>query len=233
MSDQPTYSIGALACILGVSMTTLRTWEVRYPVVVPPRSPDGQRAYSKAQVRQLRFVCDQLAIGKTWSAAFRLLEDHLAGEVPLPVASVVLAGVPARILLVDPDSHAASFSEYFLHEQGHEVTVASTVDQAVAEVRSVTPALAVVDLLVSGGQGMLFCRQLRQELGIPVLAVSTKNLRADAAGVGAAGFLIKPIQSQRLASVVQHLLSPRAPTAARRRLTSDGVAADRDVCPRN
>lgn len=220
MPDQTTYSIGVLARVLGVSEMTLRKWEGRYSIVAPQRNSAGHRVYSRSQARQLQFICDQVAAGKTRGEAFRLLADHLASGVPLPVTEEILTGIPARILLVDSDPHAADFSEYFLHEQGHEVVVAGTVDRAVAEIRSAAPDLAVVDLLVSGGQGLLLCRQMRQELDIPVLAVATQNLRVDAVGVGAAGFLMKPIQSQRLVSVVQHLLSPRTLTAARRHSAS-------------
>jgi hypothetical protein len=48
MADPPVYSIGALARILGIPTATLRTWEERYDVVVPERSPGGQRLYSQS-----------------------------------------------------------------------------------------------------------------------------------------------------------------------------------------
>lgn len=209
MPDQPVYSIGLLSRILGVTEATLRQWEQRYPVVVPQRNPAGHRLYSKSQANQLQFVCDQVATGQARGTAFRLLQDHLANGVPLPAAEEILPGSPAQIVLVDPDPRAAAFCEYFLRRQGHEVATASTVHQAIAQMRGTAPDLAVIDLLVSEGQGWQLCVQVRQQLGIPVLAISTRNLRTDAVGAGAAGFLLKPIHPPRLVSVVQHLLSPR------------------------
>ena len=50
------YSIGAVARMLGVPTATLRTWEERYGVVMPDRSPGGHRLYTRDHVEQLRFV---------------------------------------------------------------------------------------------------------------------------------------------------------------------------------
>ena len=57
VSERSIYSIGALARMLGVSPTTLRSWEDRYGVVVPERSAGSQRLYSRDDLDQLRFVC--------------------------------------------------------------------------------------------------------------------------------------------------------------------------------
>lgn len=216
MPDQPTYSIGVLAQILGVSDATLRKWEDRYPVVVPHRNSAGHRLYSKSQAQQLQFVCDQVATGQARGAAFLLLQDRMAKGIPLAGAKEILPGNPARVLLVDHDPEAANISEYLLRRQRHQVAVASTLDRAIAEIQETTPDLVIIDLLVSGRHGLQMCLQLPQQLGIPVLAISTLNLRAEAIRAGAAGFLLKPIQPQRLATVVQHLLSPRSLITARR-----------------
>lgn len=209
MPDLPTYSIGTLAQILGVSESKLRKWEGRYPVVVPDRSLAGHRLYSRSQAQQLQFVCDQVAAGCAPSEAFHRLKDRTANSRPLTTTGEIQLSSRARILLVDKDPRSADLAEYFLSGEGHEVTVVSTVDLAIAELRSTAPDLVIIDLLDSGGEGLQLCLQLRRHRGIPPLAISTLNLRADAIAVGAAGFLLKPIQPQRLISVVRHLLSAR------------------------
>jgi DNA-binding transcriptional MerR regulator len=50
------YSIGAIARMTGVSVSTLRTWEDRYGLIVALRSPGGQRRYSRHQLEQLLFI---------------------------------------------------------------------------------------------------------------------------------------------------------------------------------
>ena len=61
--SRPLYSIGAVAEMLGVPAATLRTWQERYGVVQPERSPAGHRLYSRDQLEQLRFLADQIAAG--------------------------------------------------------------------------------------------------------------------------------------------------------------------------
>jgi DNA-binding transcriptional MerR regulator len=49
VTSPPVYSIGAVARMLGIPPATLRTWEERYGLPVPERSPGGHRLYSRDQ----------------------------------------------------------------------------------------------------------------------------------------------------------------------------------------
>src|SRR4029450_9707933 len=64
--------------MLGIAPATLRTWEERYGLPTPERSPGGHRLYSRDQVDQLRFVKVQLAQGMAPADAHRLLAERLA-----------------------------------------------------------------------------------------------------------------------------------------------------------
>jgi CheY-like chemotaxis protein len=205
MADSPVYSIGALARILGIPAATLRTWEDRYDVVVPERGPGGQRLYSQLQLEQLRFVGDQVSAGLSTGDAHRLLQARVVDGAPLGRAEIP-DGSGLIILLAERDPYAADFSEYFLRRAGYVVVVVTTVEQAVAETARTTPALAVIDLLISGGNGLQLCAQLRERLDVPILAISTLELRDDALEAGAAAFLRKPLQPPRLVSVIKGLL---------------------------
>jgi CheY-like chemotaxis protein len=205
MPDQSLYSIGTLARILGVPAATLRTWEERYGIVIPDRSPAGHRLYSRLQVEQLRFVSGQVAAGASAADAYRLLEERVVTGMALGNGATPPSS-GALLLLVERDPYAASFSEYFLKREGYGVVVTSTVEQALAETVRHTPDLAVIDLLVSDGQGLRLCAQLRRQLGIPVLAISTFGIQEDALRAGAGAFLLKPLQPRRLAEAVQDLL---------------------------
>ena len=68
--------------MLDLSAATIRTWETRYRLVVPARSPGGQRLYSREQVDQLRFVRDQVDEGRKPAEAHRLLAERLARSDP-------------------------------------------------------------------------------------------------------------------------------------------------------
>ncbi|MGW6281349.1 response regulator [Kribbella sp. NPDC055071] len=209
MPDHPVYSIGALVRMLGVPAATIRTWEERYGVVVPERSPGGHRLYSRLQVAQLRFVGDRLSDGMSVGDAYRLLADRLVSGVPLEAVKMP-AGGGLLILLAEQDPFAADFSDYFLRTEGYGVTVISTAEQAVAEAVRKTPDLVLIDLMISGAQGLRLCAQLRQQFDVPVLAFSTLDLRDEALEAGAAAFLKKPLEPLRLVSIVRDLLGQSA-----------------------
>ncbi|MFF0268316.1 response regulator [Kribbella sp. NPDC004536] len=209
MPDSPVYSIGALVRMLSVPAATLRTWEDRYGVVVPERSPGGQRLYSRLQVEQLRFVRDRLSDGMAASDAYRVLEGRIASGVPLEQARIP-DGDGLLVMLAEQDPFAADFSDYFLRTEGYGVTVVSTVEQALAEAVREVPDLVLIDLLISEAQGLRLCGQLKQQFDLPVLAISTLDLRDEALEAGAAVFLSKPLEPLRLVSVVRDLLGQSA-----------------------
>jgi DNA-binding transcriptional MerR regulator len=71
--------IGAVARELGVTPSTLRTWERRYHLVVPHRGSQGQRLYDSDQVVLLRRVLAQVRQGVRARAA----HDLATPEQPL------------------------------------------------------------------------------------------------------------------------------------------------------
>lgn len=206
---RPVYSIGAVSRMLGIPTATLRTWQDRYAVVVPERSEGGHRLYTRDQVEQLRFLVDQVAAGLSPADGHRLLQERLATGLSLRSPDGT-SGDRLLVLLAERDPFAGEFDEYFLRTEGYEVALVLSVEEAAAKVMESTPDLAVIDLLISGGRGLELCRQLRDDHGIQVLAVSTLEMRDRALSAGAAAFLLKPIEPLQLVSVVQDLLGRSA-----------------------
>ena len=120
---EPVYGIGAVARMLDIAPTVLRTWEERYGVVVPVRSTGDQRLYSRDQVDQLRFVQNLIGSGLHAAEAHRLLglrvEEGMTLVPPIPDSSG-----PVLILLAERDVYAAEVIEYLLRTEGYEVAVA-------------------------------------------------------------------------------------------------------------
>src|SRR5438270_11226840 len=159
MPEQGLYSIGALARMLGISPTTLRSWEDRYGVVVPERSAGSQRLYSRDQLDQLRFVCRQMGLGLSAADAHRALAERLAAGHSGFGAD---RDEPAerRILLVERDPYAADLAEYFLRTEGYDVHVARAVPAAERLISAHGIDLAIVDLMIGGGAGLRLCERL-------------------------------------------------------------------------
>jgi DNA-binding transcriptional MerR regulator len=202
------YSIGAVARMLGVPTATLRTWEERYDVVIPERSPGGHRLYSRDQVEQLRFVLRNIERGLQPADAHRLLADHLTQA---PDWSLATSESETRlvIMLAERDPYAAEFAEYFLRTEGYETIVVLEAREAEALFDERSPHLAVVDLLISGGAGPALCRNLRDR-GALVLAISPLESRDEALEYGADAFLQKPLDPLQLVSTVKDLLGDSA-----------------------
>ncbi len=55
-TSPPTYRIGAIARLTGLSSHTIRVWERRYGAVVPTRTPGGTREYSAADLAKLSLL---------------------------------------------------------------------------------------------------------------------------------------------------------------------------------
>jgi CheY-like chemotaxis protein len=205
-SSRPLYSIGAVAEMLGVPAATLRTWQERYGVVQPERSPAGHRLYSRDQLAELRFLADQVAAGLSPGDAHRLLREQLTGGV----GHAGRYGDTPLILLAERDPHAADFAEYFLRTEGYEVVVAMDTDAALAKAAEISPDLIKVDLLISGARGLELCRRLSARADTPILAICTLELTDAALDAGASAFLQRPVEPLQLVSAVKDLLRQSA-----------------------
>jgi len=196
-----TYSIGAVARMVGVPPATLRTWEERYRIVEPVRSEGGHRLYSRLDVERLRFVAGRVREGISPGDAHRMLSG-VSGIFPLPAAE---AGTQVLILLAERDPYAAEFAEFFLKTEGFEIVLALDAADAVLALGADRPQLAIIDLLISGGAGLELCRDVHAR-GIPVLALSSVATRDAALEAGASAFLQKPLEPLQLVSAVKDLL---------------------------
>ena len=209
MTSPPIYSIGAVARMLDIPPATLRTWEERYGLPTPERSPGGHRLYSRDQVDQLRFVKVQLAQGMAPADAHRLLTERLAAG-SLSFGNPEPGRTRLLILLAERDPYAADLAEYFLRTEGYEVAAALDATDATQKVEELTPSMTVIDLLISGGNGLELCRQLKQRSDTPILAISTLDSSDAALEAGADAFLQKPLDPLQLVSAVKDLLGASA-----------------------
>jgi CheY-like chemotaxis protein len=204
MADPPIYSIGAVASMIHVPAATLRTWEDRYAVVRPSRSAGGHRLYSRADVETLRLFAERVQGGMSPGDAYRLQDAATSAPTPqtVPEGSIL-------ILLAERDPYAAEFAEFFLKTEGFEVTLALDIHDAERALEQRPPRIAIIDLLMSGGGGIEFCRSVR-EAGILVLAISSLQSREEAIEAGASAFLQKPLAPLQLVSAIKDLLGESA-----------------------
>lgn len=202
--------------MVGVPVSTLRTWEERYGLVIAVRSEGGQRRYTRAQFAQLSFVAEQMEQGFAPGDAHRLLAEQIdqGGDLVAEGERGEEPGV--LILIAERDRVAASLEDYLLRTEGFRVEIATSAEEAERLFDELAPAIVIVELLLSGGVGGQLIEHLRQE-GATVIAVSPLDARDVAAEFGAAAFVQKPIDPLVLVSTVRDLLGTSA--LSRRRST--------------
>jgi DNA-binding transcriptional MerR regulator len=207
----PLYSIGAVAEMLGSTPATLRSWEERYGVVTPERTEGGRRLYSRDDLEQLRFVKDKVDQGFSAADAHRLLGERLEDpQHPRGVEPHAADAPQLLVLLAERDPYGAELSEYFLRTEGYVVELALSAEDAERAFRERRPALAIIELLISGGAGAELCRTLKQIAPVPVLAISSLDAREQALAAGADAFLQKPLDPLQLVSAVKDMLGHSA-----------------------
>jgi DNA-binding transcriptional MerR regulator len=208
------YSIGVVSRMVGVPVSTLRTWEERYGLVIAVRSSGGQRRYTRNQLAQLSFVVERIEQGFSPGDAHRLLAEDIDQGRELVSARDAEEKAEILILIAERDRFAASFEDYLLRTEGFRVEIAASAEDAERKFDEFEPHVVVVELMLSGGVGGRLIERLKQA-GATVIAVSPLAAREVATEFGAAAFLQKPIDPLVFVSTVRDLLGTSAITRQR------------------
>ena len=198
------YSAGAVSRILGMKTAAFVAW-----LNAAGQAGDEQSLFTRDDIERLRFLKLQMDQGLAAADATRLLDERPARNAPPERATSQPLVV---ILLAERDPYAADLSDFFLRTEGYEVVVALDADTARKEFTARSPDLVVIDMLISGGEGLQLCRELSAAGKSQVLALSTIDLRSQALEAGAQAFLGKPLEPLRLVSTVRDLLGTSALT---------------------
>lgn len=119
----------------------------------------------------------------------------------------------AEILVVDDDQSIATAFERFLKHEGHGCTIASNAEEAVRLVGELDPDLVVMDIRMPGVDGLQALQQLRATypdvLVVMMTAYGSSQTSIDAIRAGAFEYLTKPLDLNRLRTVIDHALAAK------------------------
>jgi CheY-like chemotaxis protein len=127
----------------------------------------------------------------------------------------LVSSVPrtARIMLIDDSSTNNMLFRDIFEETGYEVWVEENPLQALDRLQEELPDLVVLDLMLPGINGLQLLQQIKSRKDLcelPVLlytAYDSEKMHQQALSLGASGYLIKPVSSERILEEVSRILS--------------------------
>jgi DNA-binding response OmpR family regulator len=128
---------------------------------------------------------------------------------------------PTRILIADDDANIADLVRMYLAKAGYEVVVATDGEEAEKLLREQSFALAILDIMMPGPDGLQIIRHLRRRSEMPVIFLSARSSDIDKVSglqLGADDYVTKPFNPAELVARVQSVL--------RRSRPADGPAGD-------
>jgi signal transduction histidine kinase/DNA-binding response OmpR family regulator len=132
--------------------------------------------------------------------------------VESPAPATVMADGRATVLVVDDDPTVCSLLAKTLEKEGYRVISARNGIEALALAREHRPQAITLDVLMPQMDGWRALKELKAaaELrDIPVIMVTVLNERGMAIPLGAADFVTKPVDRQRLTAILrEHCASP-------------------------
>ncbi len=131
-------------------------------------------------------------------------------EQPRTAAASSPNGPSAKglVLVIDDDAQVREMVRWHLTRDGYEVAVAATGEEGLALAASVRPIAITLDILLPSMDGWAVLTALKADPGlaaIPVIFLSMVDERNMGYALGAADFLVKPVQKDLLLqSVARH-----------------------------
>lgn len=152
---------------------------------------------------------------------------------PAPTPPDGTASAAGRtVLVIDDDPAVRELMRRFLSKEGFAVVEAGSGDDGFALARDLRPCVVTLDVMMPGSDGWAVLARLKADpatADIPVVMLTIVDDRGRGYSLGAADYLTKPIDWNRLGAILRKYLSPgRGDTV----LVADDDADNRDVVRR-
>jgi len=150
-------------------------------------------------------VRSKVGEGSTFSFAVPIARPDLVRTPSLEAPEQV----GGTVLVVDQDPDVADLIETYLVKRGYDVVKAHTAEEALTIALRVRPRLITLDVILEGGDGfeLLQCLKDHEETAnIPVVVLSIICDEGRSCRLGAAEYLEKPIDQQRLIEIIDPLV---------------------------
>ena len=152
---------------------------------------------------------DGLGLGSRFTFTLPLADpDAVPSRAALPasVRRTRLASETVRVLAIDDDPRALKRVRDALTDAGYEPTVTGDPAQVMPLIAEIDPHVVLLDLMLSGTDGIELMQQILAVSDAPVIflsAYSREDLVANALETGAADYIIKPFAPTELAARIK------------------------------
>jgi DNA-binding response OmpR family regulator len=136
-----------------------------------------------------------------------------------------------KILIVDDEPAIVDMLDYNLRKVGHEPLVARDGPSALNLIRTQTPDLVILDLMLPGMDGLDICREVRKHSDLPIIMLTARDDEVDRVlglELGADDYIVKPFSVRELMARVRTVLRRARPATS---VTPQGKSSTGDVPP--
>lgn len=145
-------------------------------------------------------------VGTTFTVRLPLIPEPSAPDASRPTAAG--SGAARTVLIIDDDPHAHDLLRRVLVREGFRVESALTGTLGLELAHELSPDVILLDVLMPGTDGWSVLSTLKEDMAvsdIPVVMVSVLEDRSLGFALGATDYIVKPVDSRRLLSVLRRL----------------------------
>jgi signal transduction histidine kinase/CheY-like chemotaxis protein len=148
-------------------------------------------------------------VGSTFSFAIPLLPAVAASAEPIAEAKAATSG---SVLIVEDDDRSAALLRVYLENAGYAAAIARDGEEGLKLARRLEPAAVILDVLLPRLNGWEVLAQLKSDpatSAIPVVIVSMIDDQGAGFALGAADYLVKPVDAASLLDALGRCVAPR------------------------
>jgi PAS domain S-box-containing protein len=162
-------------------------------------------------------ICLESEVGRGTRFSFTLpagaSQSHLASELGPPMqtpASPRSSKMPL-VLIVDDEVPAREILASYLEPEGFRVEIACSAEEALSKARELRPDAITLDILMpnsNGFEALLSLKSAPDTANIPIIVVSILDQQKMGFALGAADYLIKPVDKGQLLQTIRKYTQP-------------------------
>lgn len=114
----------------------------------------------------------------------------------------------AAILIVEDEQSLADLMKLRLDDEGFQVTVAYTGEEAVKDIKKLKPDVITLDIHLPDANGLRMLEKIKanpETRAIPVIIISSSDEGDEAKSIGAADYMSKPVNFSKLFAMLKGL----------------------------